>query len=420
MIIIFFLVLCACGFFLARYLRQRHYNPKYLPGKALKRKWQQWCPGGKASYGQVSDQTSNNGQDTSYQGGGSNPPEMTTTSNAEVRRETSVRSVITLPAYSANPNPTEQIVAREGERGGMDMVVEFPETNEEEETRREDQMEALYQVRVNRRQEQAEREARREERRAARSRGDTLRLAQLAAEARVRSNNRRNANNSSSSLSVSAVIAENQARERERRISSVSYADLGHVRHDGSRLRADSANSDHHPLLQNAASSSFSSSLADQQDDGHSRVQSMASSITTLDTGATDLDPLTLVPTVTQGSSRPSSQFEEADLGSINIPPPPEYDHLDWGDAPAYESPIRTQANDQFINQTRPTVGISRLPSIRVDIASPITFSAQSSPIDAQVRQHENTSVTSAEPTQSQSTVSIVTPSASMDHTPDP
>ncbi|KAJ5225319.1 hypothetical protein N7468_006544 [Penicillium chermesinum] len=321
--IIFFLALCVCGFFLARYLRQRHYNPKYIPGKALKRKWQQWCPGGKASYGQVPSQTAaNNDQDTSYRGGGANPPEMTTTNNAEVRRETSIRSVITLPAYSANPNPTEQVVAREGERAGMDMVVEFPETAEEEEARREEQMEALYQVRLNRRQEQAERDARREERRAARARGDSLRLAQIAAESRVRNSNRRSGNNSSSSLSASAVIAENQARERARRIASVSYADLGHVRHDGSRLRADSANSDHRPLLQNAAGNPSSPSLADQQDGGSSRIQSMASSIRTVDTGGVDLDTLTLVPTVTQGSSRPASQFEEADLGDVNIPPP--------------------------------------------------------------------------------------------------
>lgn len=404
-----------CGFFLARYLRQRHYNPKYIPGKALKRKWQQWCPGGNASYGQVPNQTGGgNNEDTSYQGAGQNLPEMTTTNNAEVRRETSVRSVITLPAYSANPNPSEQIVAREGERGGMDMVMEFPETAEEEENRREDQMEALYQVRVNRRTEQAEREARREERRLARVRGDTVRLAQLAAEARVRSNNRRGANNSNSSLSASAVIAEHQARERERRISSVSYAELGHVRHDGSRLRADSANSDNRPLLSNAAEPSLTS-LHDEQDDGRSRVQSMASSIRTVDTGALDLEPLALAPTVTQGSSRPGS-FEEADLGATAIPPPPEYDHLDWGDAPAYESPIRTEANHNFPTSNRPVSGISRLPSIRVDIASPISFSPVSPA--ASPRPTENTSSTPREPSQPASSVSTVTPSSTSEHAP--
>lgn len=332
-------------------------------------------------------------RDTSYRGGGGINPEMTTTAAADsnVRRETSIRSIITLPPYSASPKPTEQIVAREGERGGMDMVVEFPETHDEQETRREDQMEALYQLRLQRRQQVSDREARRRERREARARGDSVRLEELAAESRARNNRRRGESNTS--LSASAVIAEHQARERDRRISSVSYADIGHVRHDGSRLRADSHDSDHHPLLQNASLNASSPSLADPST--HSRGESMASSIMTTDTAATEVDQWALRPTSTRGSSRPLTQTdEEEDIGNLNIvPPPPEYDHLDWGDAPAYESPIRERAEE---SQRLPPL-LTRLPSIHVNIASPITMSPLMS-TDPQSREENNRTPTPADP----------------------
>ncbi|KAJ5108019.1 hypothetical protein N7456_004694 [Penicillium angulare] len=372
--IVFVLACCAISFFLARYLRQRHYEPKYIPGQYFKQKWKQWHPGS-ASYGQVPNQGASNAtQDTSYQGGGPRTPEMTTTT-AGVQRETSIRSIITLPAYSPSPKPTEQIIAREGEREGMDMVVEFPETTEEQETRREDQMESLYQLRLQRRQELADRESRRQERRDARARGDSTRLEELAAESRARSNRRREANSSNTSLTASTVIAEHQSRERDRRISSVSYASLGHVRHDGSRLRADSHESDHHPLLDNTASSVSSTSLMDQQSSYRSRVESQASSIMTTETGMTESDPLVLRPTSTRGSSRPISQIGEGDVGALTIPPPPEYDHVDWGDAPAYESPVREQNNQSHQPLPSRLPSIARLPSISIDAASPIAVS---------------------------------------------
>lgn len=285
---------------------------------------------------------------------------------AGVQRETSVRSIMTLPAYSASPKPTEQIVAREGEREGMDMVVEFPETPEELEARREEQMETLYQLRLQRRQELAEREARRQERREARARGDSARLEQLAQESRARSNRRREANTSTTSLNASAVMAEHQSRERGRRISTVSYASIGNVRHDGSRLRADSHDSDHRPLLQSAADRS-SPSLMDPSS-RNSRVQSLASSIVSASTANTEFDPSMLRPTSTCGSGRPVSQADDGgDLGTLNIPPPPDYEHLEWGDAPAYESPVREQ-NDgpQQVPQ------LSRIPSIHVNVNSPV------------------------------------------------
>lgn len=250
----------------------------------------------------------------------------------------------------------------------MDMVVEYPETAEEQEARREEQMEALYQVRLQRRQEVAEREARRQERRDARARGDSARLGQIAQESRARSSRRRETSSSNTSLNAPAIISEHQSRERGRRISTVSYGEIGHVRHDGSRLRADSHDSDHHPLLQNAAINSSSPSLRDPSS-RNSRVQSLASSIISASTANTEVDPLMLRPTSTCGSGRPAWQAEESeDLGTLNIPPPPDYDHLEWGNAPAYESPVRERIDDpQQIPQ------LSCLPSIHVNVNSPVS-----------------------------------------------
>ncbi|KAJ5367490.1 hypothetical protein N7541_001431 [Penicillium brevicompactum] len=354
--IIFAVTVLVGSFFLARFLRQRYEEPKYLPGNFLKTKWKKWRPG-TAAYGQVPSRR--NPIDTSYRGAA---PEMQT--SEAPRRETSIRSIMTLPPYSSSPKPTEQIIAREGERGGMDMVVEYPETAEEQEIRREDHMDSLYQLRLQRRQELADREARRRERREARDRGDYARLEQLNAETRDRAQRRRAGTNSTADLAT--ALTEHQARERDRRISSVSYAELGRVRHDGSRLRADSHNSenqdsDSRPLL---AHDSSSTAPSFDPSSFNSRVQSVASSIS--ESTATELDPL--APSSTRGSSRPVSQNDEEDLGTLNIPPPPEYDHLDWGDAPAYQSPTTERSGQQL-----PT--INRLPSIHVNLPSPMAVS---------------------------------------------
>ncbi|EPS30562.1 hypothetical protein PDE_05514 [Penicillium oxalicum 114-2] len=378
-VLISLIILSVCLYSVARWLRERYSEPKYIPGQTLKRKWRQWLPGS-SSYGQVPTHGApSNGRDTSYRGARGSGPEMVSVSFSNSRsnnsdnnnnshgpqRETSIRSVITLPAYSASPKPTEQVIAREGERAGMDVVIEFPETAEEEESRRDGQMEALYQLRVQRRQELADREARRRERREARARGDSVRLEQLNEESRNRTRRRRDGNESSTSLAASAVVADYRARERERRIASVSYADLGHVRHDGTRLRADSHNSDsdQHPLLQNAEMHASSPSLTTIPTT-RSQVQSYASTM------SNEADPLVLRPVSTQASSiRPiSAAVEEGDLGAFNMPPPPDYDHLDWGEAPAYESPVN-QRNESRLPE------ITRLPSIHINIASPTTSS---------------------------------------------
>jgi hypothetical protein len=107
-----------------------------------------------------------------------------------------------------------------GDRGGIDVVVDFPEGVNKREARREEEMEALYQVRLARRRENEEREGRRRLRREARERGDYVALRDIQARARP-----------SSGASAGRIAEEVQAnyerikKERQRALSSVSYAD---------------------------------------------------------------------------------------------------------------------------------------------------------------------------------------------------
>ncbi|KAM3468422.1 hypothetical protein MY5147_007964, partial [Beauveria neobassiana] len=88
-----------------------------------------------------------------------------------VDRHTSVRSVMTLPAYRAEASTNEQVLGRAGDRDGVDVIVDLP-TEEREEALRDEEMAALYQIRALRRQQILEREQRRTEREAARARND--------------------------------------------------------------------------------------------------------------------------------------------------------------------------------------------------------------------------------------------------------
>lgn len=295
---------------------------------------------------------------------------------------------MTLPAYSQAPKESEQVIGREGERAGMDTVVEFPETVDEEEARREDEMESLYQIRLARRRELAERERRRQERREARERGDWNRLEELRLQSRVRADSA-NAGQGTD-LSAAEMLAEHQSRGRERRVSSVTYADVGHVRHDGSRLRANSEESERGGLLEGAApmgeaegrnhtpsvSSSFFSILA------RPHVRNRSTSSMSISTAASDLDNSQsphITPPSTQESRRngdshrslygselagdtasesspaaprftPEVSSGSDDIGDSHIPPPfdpgpatvaqpPGYDE-EWGEAPAYQPPV--------------------------------------------------------------------------------
>ncbi|KAL2861847.1 hypothetical protein BJX68DRAFT_251669 [Aspergillus pseudodeflectus] len=365
-VIVFVVASLVILYFVLRALRRMHSRPKYIPGKYLKGKWERWNVG--ASYGQVpggssANQASNTAAASTTQGG----PQ--TDSNTGIRRDTSIRSIITLPAYSYNPKPTEQVIAREGERGGMDMVVEFPETAEEEEDRREEMMESLYQIRLQRRQEIADREARRRERREARERGDSIRLEQLRVESRQRGNSRESVNGNTP-VSASVALAEAQSRGRDRRISSVSYAELGHVRHDGSRLRASSHGSDSRPLLGDAAAMS-----TDNPDRSsgfisvHSRGESYSSTLS-LPGGGSDGESLTPVQSHTTSlhSVTPShAEPEDGDVGARNIPPP-DYDRLDWGEAPPYEA----STSQPSIDAPPRLRELTPLPTIQIDVVSPV------------------------------------------------
>ena len=332
-------------------------------------------------------------------------PETTLSAANNVNRNTSVRSVLTLPAYNPSPRPDERLIAREGERGGVDTVVEFPETHDEEEARREEDMEALYQIRQSRRREIEERNERRRERQEAREQGDWARLEQLRLDQQRRARERSGSNASAGSSTISLpqaassreLIAEHNARQasRERRISSVSYADLGTARHDGTRLRAESVESDHRPLLDNAAAISGNSTAPSGEGSNeatrsrsrfhlpifarHSRSASAESIVTT--------DSEALVEASRSGSTSQQAvrtpSGSGSGSGSNGNPPvltpsesepsppigqPPGYQEP--SDAPPdYSSPIRDRGE-----------GVPRLPSVRVNTDLPAIEIVESTP----------------------------------------
>lgn len=311
-----------------------------------------------------------------------------------VNRNTSIRSIMTLPPYRPTPLPHERLIAREGERGGVDTVVEFPETADEEEVRREQEMDSLYQIRQARRAEMAERNERRRERAEAREAQDWARVEQLRLQSQMRARARAESTGSAASSSTSlpavtptatnasSLLADHQSRNasHDRRVSSVSYADLGLARHDGSRIRADSVESDHRPLLESAASmggdqrpttSSRRGSLFNTHVFHHNRAAS-AESVVTTDSelaGMRELTPQTSSGQRTGSDAAfgtPSASASGQDTGSESSPPlgePPQYEISDFEHReapPDYTSPVADRGE-----------GIPRLPSVRVDSSLP-------------------------------------------------
>jgi hypothetical protein len=310
---------------------------------------------------------------------------------AGVDRNTSVRSIMTLPSYHPTPRPHEQLIAREGERAGVDTVIEFPETADEEELRREEEMDSLYQIRQARRLEIAQRNERRRERAEARAAGDWARLEQLRLQSQMRTRARAESTGSATSstldqpagivitsrngnTSTSSLIADHAARtaSRDRKVSSVSYAELGLARHDGSRIRADSVDSDHCPLLVSAAgmgggvndhrtppSSRRSSLFQTQTFHHHNRAASAETVLTTDSDFAGEITPQT--SSADRSGSDPAMRTPSAsasgqDSYSEPSPPMPMEQPPDYEDAPPYTSPIVAQGES-----------VMRLPSIRVD-----------------------------------------------------
>lgn len=382
-----------------RRLRAQNRKPKYIPTSFLKQRWYSWSP--RSKYGQVvtNERTHDRSRNLSTTNTSYNPTSNDTEDTAAtaavaagVDRNTSVRSVMTLPAYSQSPKETEKVIGREGERAGMDTVVEFPEDPAEEEARREEEMESLYQIRQARRQEIADRERRRQERREARARGDWARLEELTRESRARAEGARlgatAANGSSTNVSAATLLAEHQSRGRARRVSAVTYASLGHVRHDGTRVRANSDESERGALLgaaapmgegegqrrnraNSGASSHFSTlppphfrdrstssvlSISTTASDLANRSPARPTPPSTRDgaassreprssqgsdpagTGTSDSSPTVprFTPEASTGSDDAAESFVLAPAGSE----PPTYEQLAWGDAPAYESPV--------------------------------------------------------------------------------
>lgn len=266
-------------------------------------------------------------------------------SSTTVDRNTSVRSVMTLPPYRPKPLENESVLGREGERDGIDVVIELPSAENEEELR-EEEMDSLFQIRVARRRQIDEREARREARRVARARNDQAALQAIREQARIASE--------SNVQEIEALRQDHiRAKEsRQRAVSSVSYADLGVARHDGTRIRANSSESERVGLLSDAASigaSVRSPSNIDQafsHSNLHQRGRS-ASSVLSINTTHSDDGQLQLQPQ-TSARSRASSVGQhtqagsspelvdaaDADLGEGELPlqSPPGYDEVSLSD----------------------------------------------------------------------------------------
>lgn len=305
---------------------------------------------------------------------------------------------MTLPAYRPTAGNNEQVLGREGDRDGVDVIVDFP-TAEEEEALREEEMEAIYQIRVARREQIAERDDLRRQRREARDRGDSDALAQARARSRAASNN---SNFDELRQEVSRI-----QDQRQRSVSSVSYADLGVARHDGTRLRANSNESERMGLLSDAASIAIST-RSELRSPGLHRRDRSASSLVSVDsemlpdslTRAHGPSPST-TPRLSSGelAAGSSPDLAESDLGAEPTPPP-EYEEVSLeddagefarsttplnGPPPDYSGPgrrisqtedtrtgyIDATAADQGMTHTsqrpsRGVGGIPQLPSLRI------------------------------------------------------
>ncbi|CAK7199058.1 hypothetical protein SEUCBS139899_001726 [Sporothrix eucalyptigena] len=271
-------------------------------------------------------------------------------STVTVDRNTSVRSVMTLPPYRHQPLENESVLGREGERDGIDVVIEMP-TIEDEEAMREEEMDALYQIRLARRRQIDEREARRVARREARARNDQTALQTIRDQARLAStNNSREIEN----------LREDHTRAKETRaraVSSVSYADLGVARHDGTRIRANSSESERVGLLSDIANIGTSGASARSpsaltqtfsRPSMHQRGRSGSSVLSVVTTHSSDEHQLQLQPTQTTRSRASSTGREQAgsspelidaseaaglaDEDDLPAQSPPSYDEVSLND----------------------------------------------------------------------------------------
>jgi len=379
-------VLIAITYFGLRRLRIQYQNPKYIPTPFLKRLWTNWkVPKYRHRYQLPTDDDGdmairganhmrdarNNLRASLRDSGTRGAAAGSTTDNAGVDRNTSVRSVMTLPAYRMDPNEHEQVLGREGERGGIDVVVEMP-TAEDEEALRDEEMETLYQIRLARRRQNQEREDRRQRRREereARARNDAVALEEL------RRRERENAEASAAETVQELRREHDRIKEtRQRAVSSVSYHEVGLVRADGTRLRANSTESERVGLLSDAASIAPSARSASACGPGslfHRRDRS-ASSVISIDTGHSPPGTPNLTTgdstfslhsagnrsradsgpnTPRAGSSPEMIDAAEADLGDVDMPThsPPGYDDVSLEEiTPAHSRESRSGAESPY------------------------------------------------------------------------
>lgn len=414
-------------YFYLRKVRDKHKDPKYIPTQFLKRRWVGWRSNKpKSSYRHSttdhlepiseSSTLSNNRASrvrqpsrTSDTASGNATQHADEVAGAGVDRNTSVRSVMTLPAYRPAPGESEQVLGREGERGGIDVVIEYPETVDEiEEQRRDEEMEALYQVRLARRTEAAEREELRRLRREARERNDWVAVEEIRARSRAASNAR-------GSRNLEELRAEHaRLRDRQRAASSVSYADLGVARHDGTRIRANSEESER-PLLGDAASMASSYHRRDRSASSVLSIDSDLPSpgLTRSRANSRAESNLRRDSTAPSGAmSSPELVDAENDIGDEDFPThsPPEYEDIALQDTntppaeapPDYSSPVNATAPELRLPATEenserhrnnpsvtsvsrgagrgvggtpqlPSLRLSALPSIVVDTPTPIS-----------------------------------------------
>ena len=232
---------------------------------------------------------------------------------------------MTLPAYRAFAAHNERVIGRAGERGGVDVVVDLP-TPEEQESLRDEEMEAIYQIRRARRQRAVEREEFGRQRQNAQQRGVSNGLSEARSQSRAASYNH----------TVHELRQEvNRIQEqRQRSVSSVSYADLGVARHNGTRLRASSNESERVGLLSDAASFAMST-LHDAHLPGFYRRERSASSLLSIDR---DLHAVGSASGVWSQSTTPRLSSREVNAGSrpelmegglgFEPPRPPEYESV--------------------------------------------------------------------------------------------
>ncbi|KAK6347223.1 hypothetical protein TWF696_007296 [Orbilia brochopaga] len=365
--IIGIIILSFLTYVILKSLRLRYKDPKYLPGSWLKKKWQNWdvmgyhaTPTGATSPAQARINRVARSR-------------ANIEANRALDRQNSVRSVITLPPYREMAEmDLERTIGREGERAGVDTIVVFPETADEEEARREERMQAMYELRLQRRAQRAAREARNN------SSGGSL------------GNN--SANNSTSNMdpnatSVSLTAMDMEAggsgrtaseltaailNDRTRRLSEVSYADVGYSRHDGSRIRSTSSN-------RNSASNNTAADsqplLSDNASNTGQRRRSHSGSMFSLNTNVSDgrgsMDRRDSTELLTGG-----------DIGGQRLPP--SYDGLDWGDAPPYMSPVSPVSRSDTGASRRTDGEQPQRPVLNVPLVRVIGASNPGSPMSPQ------------------------------------